>query len=40
MVMAEIVREEPEGVLEDASSFDTEQLGFMCGIEVHQQLAT
>ena len=40
MVMAEIVREEPEGVLEDASTFDTEQLGFMCGIEVHQQLAT
>jgi glutamyl-tRNA(Gln) amidotransferase subunit E len=40
MVMAEIVREEPEGVLKDASSFDTEQLGFMCGIEVHQQLAT
>lgn len=40
MVMAEIVRKEPEGVLEDASSFDTEQLGFMCGIEVHQQLAT
>ena len=40
MVMAEIVRNEPEGVLEDASSFNTEQLGFMCGIEVHQQLAT
>jgi glutamyl-tRNA(Gln) amidotransferase subunit E len=40
MVMAEIVRKEPEGVLEDASSFDTEQLGFMCGIEVHQQLST
>ena len=40
MGMAEIVRKEPEGVLADASSFDTEQLGFMCGIEVHQQLAT
>ena len=32
--------QEPEGDVTDASTFDTEQLGFMCGIEVHQQLAT
>ena len=39
-VMADAVGQEPEGDVTDASSFDTEQLGFMCGIEVHQQLAT
>ena len=38
--MADAVGQEPEGDVTDASSFDTEQLGFMCGIEVHQQLAT
>ena len=38
--MADVVGQEPEGDVTDASSFDTEQLGFMCGIEVHQQLAT
>ena len=31
---------EPEGDVDDASSLDPNQLGFMCGIEVHQQLAT
>ena len=31
---------EPEGDVADASSLDPNQLGFMCGIEVHQQLAT
>ena len=39
-VMADVVRQEPEGDVTDASTFDTGQLGFMCGIEVHQQLAT
>ncbi|MGB1567239.1 MAG: hypothetical protein ACPHBQ_02050, partial [Candidatus Poseidoniaceae archaeon] len=38
--MADVGRQEPEGDVTDASTFDTEQLGFMCGIEVHQQLAT
>ena len=38
--MADVVRQEPEGDVTDASTFDTHQLGFMCGIEVHQQLAT
>lgn len=38
--MAEVGRQEPEGDVTDASTFDTKQLGFMCGIEVHQQLAT
>ena len=40
MAMADVVRQEPEGDVTDASTFDTGQLGFMCGIEVHQQLAT
>ena len=31
---------EPKGDVDDASSLDPDQLGFMCGIEVHQQLAT
>ena len=31
---------EPKGDVDDASSLDPNQLGFMCGIEVHQQLAT
>jgi len=38
--MADVKHQEPKGDVTDASSFDTEQLGFMCGIEVHQQLAT
>ena len=38
--MADVTHQEPEGDVTDASTFDTEQLGFMCGIEVHQQLAT
>ena len=40
MAMADVVSQEPEGDVTDASTFDTGQLGFMCGIEVHQQLAT
>ena len=40
LVMADVVTQEPEGDVTDASTFDTTQLGFMCGIEVHQQLAT
>ena len=31
---------EPQGDVSDASTLDPESLGFMCGIEVHQQLAT
>ena len=38
--MADVTHQEPEGDVSDASTFNTEQLGFMCGIEVHQQLAT
>ena len=38
--MAESHFPEPEGDLTDAKSLSPEQLGFMCGIEVHQQLAT
>ena len=38
--MADVAHQEPQGDVTDASTFDTEQLGFMCGIEVHQQLAT
>ena len=38
--MADVTSQEPQGDVTDASTFDTEQLGFMCGIEVHQQLAT
>ena len=38
--MADVTHQEPEGDVTDASTFDTKQLGFMCGIEVHQQLAT
>ena len=40
MFMADVVQEEPVGDVTDASTFDTAQLGFMCGLEVHQQLAT
>ena len=38
--MADVTHQEPKGDVTDASTFDTEQLGFMCGIEVHQQLST
>ncbi len=38
--MAEAYFPEPEGDVSDAESLDPNQLGFMCGIEVHQQLAT
>ena len=31
---------EPKGDVHRPSTLDPEQLGFMCGIEVHQQLAT
>jgi len=31
---------EPEGDVANPASLDPEGLGFMCGIEVHQQLAT
>ncbi len=31
---------EPVGEVADAGSLDPAQLGFMCGIEIHQQLAT
>ena len=38
--MAEPHTTEPEGDVADASNLNPQQLGFMCGIEVHQQLAT
>jgi len=38
--MAESHFTEPEGDVDDADNLNPEQLGFMCGIEVHQQLAT
>ena len=38
--MAEPHITEPEGDVADASKLNPQQLGFMCGIEVHQQLAT
>lgn len=38
--MAEAYFPEPEGDVSDVESLDPNQLGFMCGIEVHQQLAT
>ncbi|MCH1583559.1 MAG: hypothetical protein L7S62_00225, partial [Flavobacteriales bacterium] len=38
--MAEPQTTEPVGDVDDAASLSPEQLGFMCGIEVHQQLAT
>ena len=31
---------EPPGEVSDANALDPDALGFMCGIEVHQQLAT
>mgnify|MGYP001161191794 FL=1 len=38
--MAESHFPEPEGDVADAEALNADQLGFMCGIEVHQQLAT
>ena len=38
--MADPIRTEPIGDVDDATALDPSQLGFMCGIEVHQQLAT
>ena len=32
--------EEVPGDVADANTLDPEALGFMCGLEVHQQLAT
>ena len=38
--MAESHFPEPEGDIADAEGLNPDKLGFMCGIEVHQQLAT
>ena len=38
--MAEPTHQEPEGDVADANALIPDKLGFMCGIEVHQQLAT
>ena len=38
--MAEPTHQEPEGDVADANALVPDKLGFMCGIEVHQQLAT
>lgn len=38
--MAEPMHQEPEGDVDDANALVPDKLGFMCGIEVHQQLAT
>ena len=38
--MAGPIRTEPVGDVEDANALNPSELGFMCGIEVHQQLAT
>ena len=39
-VMRETFTDQPVGEIADADALDPEILGFMCGIEVHQQLAT
>ena len=39
-VMGETFTDQPVGEIDDADALDPEILGFMCGIEVHQQLAT
>ena len=36
----EVVMEEPDGDIADAEALDPASLGFMCGLEIHQQLAT
>ena len=38
--MAEVHVNEPEGEVNNATALDPEGLGFMCGLEVHQQLST
>ncbi|MDG1546724.1 MAG: hypothetical protein P8Q55_04985, partial [Candidatus Poseidoniaceae archaeon] len=38
--MGETFTDQPVGEIDDADALDPEILGFMCGIEVHQQLAT
>ena len=38
--MADVFVTEPEGEVNNANALNPEQLGFMCGLEVHQQLAT
>lgn len=38
--MREVFTEQPVGEIADADALDPDILGFMCGIEVHQQLAT
>ena len=38
--MAEPTHQEPQGDVADANALIPDKLGFMCGIEVHQQLAT
>lgn len=38
--MGETFTEQPVGEIADADALNPENLGFMCGIEVHQQLAT
>ena len=38
--MAEVHVTEPEGEVNNATALDPEGLGFMCGLEVHQQLST
>tara|TARA_B100001109_G_scaffold56957_1_gene46121 strand:+ start:322 stop:477 length:156 start_codon:yes stop_codon:yes gene_type:complete len=38
--MADAHVAEPEGEVGDANSLNPEKIGFMCGLEVHQQLST
>ncbi len=38
--MADAYVTEPEGDVSDANVLDPEKIGFMCGLEVHQQLST
>ena len=38
--MAEVHVNEPEGEVNNATALNPEGLGFMCGLEVHQQLST
>ena len=38
--MADAYVTEPEGDVSDANALDPEKIGFMCGLEVHQQLST
>ena len=38
--MADVYVAEPEGKVNNANALNPQKLGFMCGLEVHQQLAT